>query len=84
MYKESVTNPHISEKLISIITCEKLVSKCTRVNNRYQILTDVKKWYQIIKDVKKRYIIVKDVSDKTVKNWNRMKNAAIFGGNLSM
>ena len=59
-----------------IITCVKLVSKLTHVKNWYKILTHKKNWYQIITDVKIWYLIVTDVSDKTVKNWNRMQNAA--------
>ena len=59
-----------------------LVSQLKRVNNWYQILIHVK---QIgIKYVKNWYFIVTDVIGKTVKNWNRMQNAADLGGILSM
>ena len=53
MCEESVLNPHICEQLCQIITCEKLVSKLTRVKNWYRILTHVKNWYQTITDVSK-------------------------------
>ena len=63
----------------------------TLVTNRYQILTSVKNWYQIIiiyvnnwypiiTHIKNWYLNVTHVSDKTVKNWNRMQNAADFEG----
>ena len=70
---------HIFENWYQIITCEKMVSKLTRVKNWYQILTHVKNWYQIITDVKNWYIIVTDVSDKSVNNWNRVQNEADEG-----
>ena len=57
-----------------------MVSKLTRVKNWYQILTHVQNWYQIIRDVKKWYLIGTHVSDKTVQNWNRMRNAEDLGG----
>ena len=42
-YEESVPNPHTCEEsLPNPHICEKLVSKLTRVNNWYQILTHVK------------------------------------------
>ena len=72
------------EKRYQIITYEKLVSKPTRVRNWFQILTHVKNWYQIITEVKNWNSIVTNVSVKTVKNWNRMQNAADLGGILSM
>ena len=56
-----------------------MVSKLTRVKNWYQILTYVKNWYQSITEVKIWYLIVTDASDKTVKNWNQMQNAADWG-----
>ena len=62
------------DKLVS-----KLVSKLPRVKNWYQILAHVKNWYQIITHMKNWYLIVTEVSDKTVKNWNRMQNAADLG-----
>ena len=40
-------------------------------------------WYQIITHMKNWYLIVTDVSE-TVENWNRMQNAADFGGILPM
>ena len=63
----------------------------TNVTNRYQILTSVKIWYQIIiiyvnnwypiiTHIKNWYLNVTHVSDKTVKNWNRMQNAADLEG----
>ena len=48
------------------------------MKNWYQIFTNVNNWYQIITDVKNWYLIAIDVSNKTVKNWNRMQNAADF------
>ena len=64
-----------------IIACEILTSNLTRLKNWYQILTHATNWYQIITDVKNRYmcLIVTDVSDKTLRNWNRMLNAADSG-----
>ena len=67
-----------------IITCETLVSKLTLVKYWYKILTHVTNWYQVITHMNNWYLIVTDVSDKTVKNWNRKKNAADLGGILSM
>ena len=65
----------------------------TNVKNRYQILTsvklgtkssDVKILNQLITEVKNWYLIFTYVSDKTVKNENRVQNAADLGGILSM
>ena len=56
-----------------------MVSKLTRVKNWCQMITHVKNWYQSITDVKNWYLIVTDVSHKTLKNWNRMQNAADSG-----
>ena len=63
-----------------IITCEKFrVSKLTRVKNRYQIIRHAKYWNHIITHMKNWYLIVTDVSAITVKNWNRLQNAADLG-----
>ena len=40
----------------------------------------MKNWYQIITHMKNWYLIATDVSDKTLKNWNRIQNAADLGG----
>ena len=56
-----------------------MVSKLTRLKNWCQMITHVKNWYQSITDVKNWYLIVTDVSHKTLKNWNRMQNAADSG-----
>ena len=53
--------------------CEELVPNPQTCGNLVQIITDVKNWY----------LIVTDVSDKTVKNLNRMQNAADLGCSLS-
>ena len=59
-----------------IIICEEMAPKLTRVKNLYLILTHVNNLYQIIKHMRNWYVIVSYVIDKTVKNWNRMQNAA--------
>ena len=48
------------------------------MKNSYQTLTHVTNWYQIITCMKNWNLIVTGDSDKTVKNWNRMQNAADF------
>ena len=56
-------------------TCEELVPNphtCEKLVPNYR--TYMKNWY----------FIVTDISYKTVENWNRMQNAADFGGILSM
>ena len=63
------------KNLYQIITCEKFVSKLTRVKNWYQILTHVKNNTKL----SQMYLIVTDVSDKTVKNLNRVETAADLG-----
>ena len=66
-----------------IITCEKLVSSHTcegLVPNLYTCENLVPNHHRC----ENWDIIVIYVSDKTVKNWNRMQNAADFGGILSM
>ena len=63
-----------------IIICDKMASKLTRVKNLYLILTHVNNLYQIIKHIKNWYVIVSYATDKTVKNWNRMQNAAYLWG----
>ena len=70
------------KKWYHVITYEKLLSQITHVKNWYQILTRVKNWYQIVTDGKNWYLIVTDISDKTVKKWNRMQNAADLGGGV--
>ena len=45
-------------------------TKCSHVKNWYQVITHMKHWY----------LIVTDVSNKTLKNWNRMQNAVVWGG----
>ena len=72
--EEPLPNPHIWKIGIKTHTCEELVPNSTHLKNRYQIVTDVKNWY----------LIVTDVSDKIVKNWNRMQNAAELGDILSV
>ena len=86
-YELSVPNPHSVKNryqiLISvknwyqIITCETLVSKLTCAKNWYLTITHMKKLvpkYHLY--MKNWYLIFTDVSDKTVKNWNRVQNAA--------
>ena len=42
--------------------------------------THAKHWYEIITYINNWYLIDTYASDKTVDNWNRMQNAADFGG----
>ena len=62
-----------------ILTAVKIGIKSSHVKIVIK-LTRVKYWYQILTDVKNWYLIVTDVSDKTVKKWNRIQNAADWGG----
>ena len=71
--KIGIKSSHVKNG-IKTHTCDELVL----------ILTHVKNWYQIITHIKNWYLIATYVSDKTVKNWNRMRNAADLGGILFM
>ena len=84
VWRIGTKSSHLWKHWYKITKCKKMVSKFTRVKNWYKILTYVKKRYQIITHNKNWYLIVTYVSDKTVKNWNRMQNAADLGEFLSM
>ena len=65
------TRPFITENLL-------MGRKESNQTNKQHPHTCVQNWYQIIADVKNCYLIVTDVSDKTMKNWIQMRNAADF------
>ena len=82
LLKRLVSNHHIWKICIKTHPCQELVPNPDTCETHWHQFT------RFITDVKNWYLIVTDVSDKTMKNWDRMLNAADFfrggGGILSM